>query len=329
MECEACGNLLGKKALPMRNFQHTKCFVNMARLEGPAAVNRELFPGDDVWVEGDVTGVGVLTQNEEFAAIARKFDAFVDRFGEADALDDQVGPETAGFGQNEGTSVFNGGGGGDIDEDIRSKGPSHFEAMGRAADGNHFPGSALLGDGEGGEADRARALHDDGIAPGDGAAFQAVDRGHEGATGSDDGFSRNRIRNFEQRRAGAEVDLFGVAAAEVGGGVAAVGDAIRLAGDAAGGLADDPAVVAFPAGDGAGPDDTITNGEGFATEVLDEALAEQFDAANRFMAHDDGQGDGKLAEPEVDVGAADTGHFDADEAFAGAGGGERWELADF
>lgn len=125
------------------------------------------------------------------------------------------------------------------------------------------------------------------------------------------------------------MDLFGIAAAEVGFDLAAVADAVGFAVDAAGGLADDAAVVAFAAGDGAGPDDAVAHGERLAAEVLVEAFAEDFDAADGFVAHDDGQGDGELAEPEVDIGAADAGHFDADDAFAGAGGGEGRVLADF
>ncbi len=68
------------------------------------------------------------------------------------------------------------------------------------------------------------------------------------------------------------MDLFGVAAAEVGFDLAAVADAVGLAVDAAGGLADDSAVVAFAAGDGAGPDDAVADGERLAAEVFEEAF---------------------------------------------------------
>ena len=43
------------------------------------------------------------------------------------------------------------------------------------------------------------------------------------------------------------------------------------------------------------------------------------------MAEDVGERDGELAEPEVDIGAADAGDFDCDEGFAG---GEGWGIGE-
>jgi hypothetical protein len=67
-----------------------------------------------------------------------------------------------------------------------------------------------------------------------------------------------------------------------------------------------------------------------AAEVFEEAFAEDFDAADGFVAHDDGQGDGELAEPEVDVGAGQMPAISIRTTHSpGQRGGEGRVLADF
>lgn len=154
--------------LPVRNFEQAQGFIDVAGFKGPAAVDGELFAGDDVGVEGDVAGVGVLAEDEVLAAVAGEFYAFVHGGGVADAFDDEIGAEAAGVAEDEFAAGFRGGDFGDIDDDVGAEVLGHGEAVGGAADGDDFAGAALAGDGDGGEADRTGALDDDGVAPGDG-----------------------------------------------------------------------------------------------------------------------------------------------------------------
>lgn len=324
------GDLLFEEAPPLfAAGEKVDGALDVAGLEGPTAHDGEVFAGDDVGVEFDIARVGVLAEDEVFAAVAAEFEAFGDGAGVADAFEDDIGAVFADKGADSGEAGAGGGVFGEIDHAVGAEFAGHAEAVGGAADDDDAGGAAFARDGEGGEADGAGTLDDDGVAHFDADAFDALEGGVEGAASADDGFKRDFVREAEDGGAGAEKDPLAVAAAEVGGFLAAVGDAVGFAFEAAGGGAFDTAVVAFAADDGTGPDDAVADGEGLALPVAVEAGAEFGDAAGAFVAEDDGDGDGEFALPEVDVGAADAGHFDAGEGLAGGEVVVEGEFADF
>lgn len=324
------GDLLFEKAPPLfAAGEKVDGALDVAGLEGPTAHDGEVLAGDDVGVEFDIARVGVLAEDEVFSAVAAEFEAFGDGAGVADAFEDDIGAVFADKGADSGEA---GGGGGvfsEIDHAVGAEFAGHAEAVGGAADDDDARGATFAGDGEGGEADGSGTLDNDGVAHFDADALDALEGGVEGAAGADDGFKRDFVREAEDGGAGAEKDPLAVAAAEVRGFLAAVGDAVGFAFEAAGGGAFDTAVIAFAADDGAGPDDAVADGKGLALPVAVEAGAEFGDAAGAFVAEDDGDGDGEFALPEVDVGAADAGHFDAGEGLAGGEVVVEGEFADF
>jgi hypothetical protein len=106
---------------------------------------------------------------------------------------------------------------------------------------------------------------------------------------------------------------FSVAAQEVRILITAIADAVSAAMGASGGLFFLGAVEAFAAGDGGGPGNAITDGQRLAVPIAFEAGPELLDAADGFVAENDGKIDLQFAFPEVDIGAADAGHFGADK----------------
>lgn len=139
----------------------------------------------------------------------------------------------------------------------------------------------------------------------------------EGAAGANHRVTGKAIGQAKDGGTCAEMNLLGVAAAEVRGRIGTVGDAVSLTAGTAGGLALDAAVVALPADDAAGPGDTIADSQRIAAPIVREAFANRLQAADGFMTEDNGKGNMELAEPKMDVGAANAGDFDADQRFTG------------
>ena len=250
-------------------FEKANGAIHMAGFEAPAADDAELLAGDDVGVEFNVAGVGVLAEDEELAAVAHQFDALVDRFGMADAFDRLIRP----VGAEQFKYLCAAGGDigkfGDIDDVACTEGEGEIEAVTGASDGDDLGGSGGFGDGDGGQSNGAGALDEDGVAPFDGGAFHAVDGGGEGAAGTDEGEAGDGVGDAEDGGAGAQKNFFGIAAAEVGGVGSAIGDAVGFAGEAAGRLVLDAAVITFAADDGGGPGDAVADLEGGAAPVFD------------------------------------------------------------
>jgi hypothetical protein len=110
---------------------------------------------------------------------------------------------------------------------------------------------------------------------------------------------------------------FGVAAHEMRVFIAPITDAVSTAMWAARGLFLLGAVEAFAAGDGGGPGNAIADGERFAIPVALQSAAELFDASDRFVAENHRQINLQFAFPQMNIRAADAGHFRADEGSAG------------
>ena len=95
-----------------------------------------------------------------------------------------------------------------------------------------------------------------------------------------------RIRDAEDRRSCAEMDLFRVAATQMGSFIGVVGNAVRLASEAARRLRLQTAVKAFAACDGARPADAIADLQRIAAPILLQPFAELLDDSDGLMPED-------------------------------------------
>jgi hypothetical protein len=75
---------------------------------------------------------------------------------------------------------------GDIDGVVGSEAARHFKTVCGAADHDGLRGAGAFGNGERRDTDGTCALNDDGVAPLDASAFDAVNGGDERAAGADD-----------------------------------------------------------------------------------------------------------------------------------------------
>ena len=288
----------------------------MTRFEGPASHYGELLFGDDMRVEFDVAGIGILAKDEVLAAIAAELEALWNCRRMTYAFEDDVGTKLA-YGCTDGDAaglwsfVYV-----ETDDGIGTEFERHLEAVFGASDDDGLAGTGFDCDRKRGESDWSGTLNNDGVAHPDLDSFDAVEGSVEGAAGTDDGFEGNRVREFEDGSACAQENPFAIAAAQVRSLIAVVGDAVSFALQTTSGSLFDAAVVAFSADDAAGPDHAVSDGESLAGPIPVEAGAEFCDAARALVSEDDGERNWQFAFPKVNVGAADAGHLDPRERFA-------------
>jgi len=195
-------------------------------------------------------------------------------------------------------------------------------AAGGAGDDHGLGGAAADGAGENKEAEGAGALDDDGVAGLDAGFLDGVGGGGAAARCLDKDGRVDLGVNADEMAVLPEVDILGIAAVEVGGVLAAYGDAVGEAVGAEGRLFEHDARVAAAAHDAAFPHDAVAGLEGAAHEVGLFA-ADLMDTANAFVTEDDGEGGAGVASaPHVDVGAAAARGFDADADLAWGKGGK-------
>ena len=76
------------------------------------------------------------------------------------------------------------------------------------------------------------------------------------------------------------------------------------------------AIVTLAAGEAGIPSHSIACPERTARPILFHSVPERFDASDSFMAKYDRKGDGQLTFPQMNVGAANAGHFRANQSGA-------------
>src|SRR5690348_7710606 len=111
------------------------------------------------------------------------------------------------------------------------------------------------------ETDWSRALNHNVVTHADADAFDAVKRSGQSTTRADDCFRRQRFRDFEDRCAGPEVNVIGIAAEQMRRDAAIVRDAVSFTFETARGLGFDAAVITLAAVDRRAPRDAIAGGE--------------------------------------------------------------------
>ncbi len=147
----------------------------MAGLKAPGTNHAQLFARNGVGIEGNVAGIGVLSKDQELRPVPAKVKALVHGGRVANALDYLVGAVGSGFGQY-GLAApgdirvvrdIDGGCGAELAGEFETVlGPPHHD----------YPGGAgFETDGKSRQSDRAGALDDHYITPGDGRALDAMD----------------------------------------------------------------------------------------------------------------------------------------------------------
>ncbi len=232
-----------------------------------------------------------------------------------------VGPVSVGEFAHQLGPVLNVGHLGDVDDVVGAEGERQFQALGHAVEGDHACRPARLGDRDRIEAERARALHQHGLAELLVHSFEAVHHLRQRAIGARGDVVGNAVGNGVDDRPGRQQVVVGVSADEVG----------RLVGTSEHRHLQvqtpvTPARQAIPAPvaaeevredhPGAGP-------QRLAARIRADTGAERFDRADHFVTQNGRQltaqpAGGEGAMPGVHVRAADVGPGDLDQDLAGA-----------
>lgn len=322
-------HLIREMVLPLRLMKQSERTIHMTRLKSPRADHLQLLSSNGVRVEGDVSGIRILAEHEKFAAIAAVFDPFVDSFRVADALDDDIGSEAASrfdhlFAATGEIGIRIG-----IYNHVRTELASELQAMRRSPNGDGPGRTRLNCDRKRRQAHRAGALDHYDIAPRNRGTLHPMNRCGERTACADYSFGAQGIRDAEDGGACAQQDLFGITSAQVRSFRCVVGDAVGFACKAACGLILLTAIEALATRDGTGPADAITHLQRIPAPVLFKTGPHLFNAPDGLMAQDDGQWNGKLSQPQVDIGSTNAGHLDANEDFAKGQRCGRWIFPNF
>src|SRR5438067_13169962 len=102
---------------------------------------------------------------------------------------------------------------------------------------------------------------------------------------------------------------FGIAAEKVRRLIATVTNPIGAPLRTAGRLPFFGAVKALAAGGAGVPGDPVADSERLARPILFQPISKLFDSTDRLVAENDRQSDRQFAFPQMNIGAADAGHF--------------------
>ena len=251
-------DLLREQPLPIRRVEQPQRPIDMPRLKAPRTRNQQLLASDRVRIELDVPRIGILPEHKETGSVAAVFQTFVYGVRMTHTLYNDVCPVSSGFGEHELLALLEVRDP-HVNRHIGAELLRELQPVRRTAGDDDLQRAGLLCNGERRDADRSGTLDDDHIAPLQGTPLDSVDGGRQRASGADDSFGRERIRDTKDRRSGAKVDLFRVAATQMGSFIGVVGDAVRFASEAARRLRLHTTVEAFAACNGTRPADAISD----------------------------------------------------------------------
>src|SRR6185503_4985151 len=172
----------------------------------------------------------------------------------------------------------------DVDDMVGPETFGQFQPWPGCAEDNDLRCAGALGHREGRDADRAGALNDHDVTPGNAGAFDAVDGGVQRAARANDRLRGQVLRQLENGGARPQVMELRVAAEEMRRRVAPVADAVGASRGATRGQPLLRAVIAGAAGRGRVPRHAVADLERLPGPIRVDSLAQLLDAANGFVS---------------------------------------------